>query len=91
MRREEPAIIDGDLQFLLEDHQDLIVYLRRCARQTLLIVANKSGKTVPFPMPEELKGNLWERKLTNLADTQPALETGRSLLPWELEIYELAR
>ena len=41
--------------------------------------------------PEELKGNLWERKLTNLTDTQPALKTGRSLLPWELEIYELAR
>ena len=91
MRREDPAIIDGDLKFLLEDHEDLIVYLRRCARQTLLVVANLSGKTVPFPVPEALKENLWERRLTNREDTQSSLDTGRDLLPWELEIYELAK
>ena len=91
MRREDPAIIDGDLQFLLEDHKDIIVYLRRCARQTLLVVANLSGKTVPFPIPEELKKNTWQRRLTNRVDVQPSLDTGADLLPWELEIYELAR
>ena len=91
MRREDPAIIDGDLQFLLENHEDLVVYLRHCARQTLLVVANLSGKTVSFPIPEELKKNIWQRRLTNREDTLPSLETGRDLLPWEVEIYELAR
>ena len=91
MRREDPAIIDGDLQFLLEDHQDLVVYLRRCARQTLLVIANLSGNTVPFPIPEELKQNAWLRRLTNRNDTAPSLAHSRDLFPWEVEIYELAR
>ena len=91
MRREDPAIIDGNLQFLMEEHEELVVYLRSCARQTLLVIANISGKTVPFSVPEELKKNLWERRLSNREDMRPALENERSILPWELEIYELAR
>ncbi len=91
MRREDPAIIDGDLQFLLEDHECILMYLRRCARQTLLVIANDSGNTVPLPIPEELKQSAWSRRLTNKKNTTPSLDGNRNLLPWEVEIYELAR
>ena len=91
MRREEPAIIDGDLEFLLDDHQHIIMYLRRCARQTLLVIANYCGESTALPIPEELKENTWRRMLTNKKNTLPAMDGGRELLPWELEIYELAR
>lgn len=91
MRREHPAVIDGDLQFLLDDHEQIVMYLRRCARQTLLVVANMSGETVPFAIPEEVSNNLWSRLLTNKKDTVPAMDGGRDLSPWEVEVYELAR
>jgi len=91
MRREHPAIIDGDLQFLLENDDKILMYLRRCARETLLVVANYSAETVALPIPDELKANTWRRILTNLDCTEPALDTGRKLTPYECEIYTLAR
>ena len=91
MRQEDPAIIDGDLHFLLEDHEQIIMYTRSCTRQTLLVVANYSGNTAKFTIPDEIGSNIWTRRLTNKQDTAPALDTSRELLPWEVEIYELSR
>ena len=91
MRREDPAIIDGDLRFLLENDEHIVAYLRSCARQTLLVVANFSGETAEFNIPEELLANKWNIRLTNKKDTVPSLDGGRKLSPWEVEIYELAR
>ena len=88
MRREDPAIIDGDLRFYMEDHNEILLYTRSCMRQTLLVVANHSGKTVPFAPPTELREGVWNRRLTNKSDTLPSLSSERALLPWEVEIYE---
>ena len=90
MRTEHPAIIDGDLKFYLEDHPEIIMYTRSCAREKLLIVANHSEKEVGIEMPEDLLSNKWNRLLTNYADTAPALDAMRTLRPWEVEVYELA-
>jgi len=67
------------------------MYLRQCARQTLLVIANYSSDTVEFEIPDKIKKHLWARRLSNKANTSPALDTKRALLPWEVEIYELAR
>lgn len=91
MRREDPAIIDGDLTFLLEDSETIIMYLRQCARQTLLVIANYSADTVEFEIPDKIKDHLWARRLSNKTNSSPVLDTNRALLPWEVEIYELAR
>ena len=91
MRREDPAIIDGDLTFLLEDNEQIIMYKRACMRQTLLVVANYSGKTAKFDIPDEIRSSMWTRRLTNKNNTSPSLDDGRNLLPWEVEIYELSR
>ncbi len=88
MRKTEPAIIDGDLKFYLNDSDELIVYTRSCARQTLLIVANKSDLEVEFEMPEELKNSIWKRILSNRKGNIPAVQSGK-LMPWEAEVYEL--
>ena len=91
MRREDPAIVDGDLRFLLDDHEEILLYTRACIRQTLLVVANYSGKNVHFSIPEELENSSWRRRLTNKKGTIPSMGGSRDLLPWEVEIYELAR
>ncbi|MBE6553067.1 MAG: alpha-glucosidase [Ruminococcaceae bacterium] len=91
MRREDPAILDGDLTFLMEDHDRILMYMRRCARQTLLVIANYCGENTAFEIPSELRENQWTRRISNKKNTEPALNGTRALLPWEVEIYELAR
>ncbi len=91
MRREDPAIIEGDLTFYLDGHEDIIMYSRACAAQTLLVVANYSGKTVKLDIPKEIKERRWARKLTNKKDTLSSLDSIRDLQPWEVEIYELVK
>jgi len=89
MRQEHPAIIDGDLKFYLEDSDSILMYTRTCARETLLIIANKSDNTVKVELPEELKAHTWKRELTNYDDTAPSLER-EAWMPWECEVYSLA-
>jgi len=89
MRAEHPAILDGDLEFLLDEHPRMVVYLRRCARETLLVIANDSGESVPVEISEELREYEWERILANCPEEIPSLEGRREWLPWEAEIYTL--
>ncbi len=89
MRREHPAIVDGVLEFLLPDHPTLVVYLRKCAQETLLIIANLSEKPARAEMPLTVTGRQWKRELTNLTDTAPSLSAIREILPFETEIYSL--
>lgn len=89
LRKENPAIYEGDLRFLLEDHPHMLVYLRSCQEQTLLILCNKSGLRVPKTLPAEISAHRWKRLLTNRENTAPSLEENRPWLPWEAEIYSL--
>lgn len=89
MRKECPAILDGDLKFLLEDSDKMLVYLRRCEAQTLLVICNKSEDAVPVQLPEEVTGKSWRRLLSNRENTAPSLEGSRDWMPWEAEVYEL--
>ena len=88
MRKENPAILDGDLQFILEDHPQLVIYTRQCARQKLLVIANFSNDAVTEALPEAITGRKWSRLLCNY-DTAPTVET-QVWKPWQAEIYELS-
>lgn len=87
LRKEQPAVIEGDLQFHREDSDKLIIYTRSCSEQTMLVITNKSDDTLPVELPAELTAHKWTRILTNREKTTPSLEGGRSWLPWEVEIY----
>ena len=87
LRREQPIVIYGDLQFLLEEHPDVVMYLRRYEGKTMLVIANMSSQEVPVALPEEVAGKKWQRKLTNREDTVPSVEGRKVWLPWEAEVY----
>lgn len=91
LRRENPAIIDGEFEFLMFDDPKIVMYLRKCARQTLLVVTNFSDDAVDVTIPEELKAHKWNRILTNRDETEPSLDGRKQWLPWEAEVYEMAR
>ena len=88
MRQEHPAILDGDLEFLLEEHPDVLMYTRRCARQTLLVIANKSDNPTPVQIPAQLQDRQWERVLTNYESIAPSMDGRDFWQPWEAEVYQ---
>lgn len=85
MRKEHHAILDGELEFLLEDHEQLVVYLRRCEEQTLLVAVNMSDKPAAAPLPEQVTGRTWQRILSNREDAPAGVSVG-SWLPWRKSI-----
>ena len=87
LRKENVAVIEGDLRFYREDSDKLIVYTRACPEQTLLVIANKSDDTLDFELPAKLTEQKWTRILTNREETGPSLKGDRKWLPWEAEIY----
>ncbi len=88
MRKTHPAILDGDLNFYMEDSDQVLMYTRVCARETLLIVANKSDERAAIKLPEELADHKWKLVLTNYDSAVTGMDRGE-LDPWECEIYSL--
>ena len=89
LRLEHPAIVYGDLQFYLEDSDSVIAYTRSTENETLLVIANNSGDTVDFSLPENLSQSKWKRILTNKKNTPDSIGKKSTLLPWEAEVYKL--
>ena len=89
MHKEEPALLEGDLCFLLEGHEQMLCYLRRCGQQTLLVIANKSSAAAEAQLPAELVTGEWKLRWTNLPGSAAPLTERTAWQPWECCIYEL--
>ena len=88
MRKVHPAIVEGDLQFYLENHPQLLVYTRQCEEETLLVVANYSGQKAAVSLPCVLSNGNWTRILTNTEGSCAAFGRGE-MAPWEVEVYKM--
>lgn len=88
LRKSCPAMVDGLFEMLLPEHETVVMYLRRTARQTLLVVANFTDNATKVELPEAVTGYRWQRLLTNYEGSTPSLERER-WQPWEAEIYQL--
>ena len=87
LRREHPVVVYGDLEFLLEEHRDVVAYIRDDGKEKLLVIANISDKEIKVELPCGVKMGAWKRILTNREDTLPSLEGRDTWLPWETEVY----
>lgn len=88
MRKTHPAILDGDLQFCDGDHPQVIAYTRRCADQTLLVIANRSSEPAVFELPEALKAHSWKAELGSYSGDVHDLNDAQ-WQPWECAVYSL--
>ena len=88
MRKEHPAIIDGNLQFYLESDPQLLIYTRQCRDETLLVIANYSGDKARLILPGEVEKGQWKRILSNTEDV-PVMFDRDELSPWEVEVYQM--
>lgn len=90
IRKKHPAIIDGNFEFKLFEDPNIVMYIRKCSRETLLIVCNFSNEEVNINYPDEILNSKWHRILTNRRKTTPSIDGKREKwMPWEAEIYEV--
>ena len=87
MRKTRPALIEGTLQFYLEEHPQVVCYSRVCDNDRMLVVANFSREEASFELPEELRKENLAPVLSNM-DKFYTPESGDLLAPWEVCIYE---
>jgi oligo-1,6-glucosidase len=79
LRHEEPAVVHGDFQLLVPDHDQLFAFTRCHESTELVVVANFSGR------PAQLPGVLADR----CADTELVIgdRSDPDLLPWESRVH----
>ncbi len=91
LRKTHPAVVDGSFRFLMFEHPQMVVFLRSCARETMLTVCNFSDEHVQIELPAEVTQFEWTRVLSNYSSEQPSITRPGTWHPWEAEIYTLAK
>lgn len=79
LRHEEPLLTEGEYVLLLEDDPDIFAYLRRSEKETWLVAANLSEKTLPVDTILTYAGERQEFLISNY---------GRTDMDGELKPYE---
>ncbi len=88
LRREHPALTEGDLILYLPEDEKVLMYTRKCDGETVLVVANFTSTPAPFALPEEMKGREFKLLLSNMEEGR-ALSEKSELAPWEAAVYLL--
>ena len=78
LRREEPAVAEGDFTMLLPDDERVYAFTRRLGDTELLVTANFSADTVTPEVPAE-----WAEAEVVVGDPGDGLALG----PWEARVY----
>ncbi len=86
LRREHPAVVEGNISFLLEEDPNVICYTRSCEKESLLIVANLSEEEAAFQLPESVKG-AFTCLLRNVKEGIGLTGKKERLAPWECAVF----
>ena len=90
LRKEHPVMVYGDYHQMLEDDEDLIVYLRQYEKETWLVICNFYGneRSMPQKVQEILDQEHGTLLLGNYDDVTN--ETAEQIRPYEARIYQLS-
>lgn len=86
LRKEKQAIAEGIIEFLYEEHPDVIVYKRKLEEEELIVFCNFRRKNVVLPNPgaSDFQHSDYKRILGNYENT----EFDKGLKPYETIVYE---
>jgi oligo-1,6-glucosidase len=80
LRHDRAVVVEGDVEFLWLEHEQVFGYVRRLAGESLLVVANLSDQPAAIPL-DEIAGFRGAQRLVgqwSVPDSGPAM-----LDPWE--------
>ena len=91
LRRENPIMVYGTYDLILEDHPQVYAFTRTLDADRLLVILNFGGDTPVFILPDHLSS--YDKEiLTGNYEIDPAEEIGRlTLRPYEARVYRLSR
>ena len=83
IRKQHPVFVDGEFHLLLEAHEEIFAFTRSNHEETLLILANFYGRTIPNPLQDYFqKGEI-------LFSTYPDIPHSNCLRPYEAAICKI--
>ncbi|MGZ7445650.1 glycoside hydrolase family 13 protein [Paenibacillus sp. TH7-28] len=89
LRKENPVIVDGSYELLLDDHEQIYAYTRTLQEDQLLVICNFSAERPLFTMPKGLTRTRAELLISNYeADGEEDFRSFR-LKPYEARVYRL--
>ncbi|RRJ62350.1 alpha-glucosidase [Paenibacillus oralis] len=89
LRKENPVIVDGGYELLLDDHEQIYAYTRTLQEDQLLVICNFSAERPLFTLPEGLTRTRAELLISNYeADDEEDFRSFR-LKPYEARVYRL--
>lgn len=80
-RRDHPIIVHGTYEPMLEDHPEIVAYLRHHDGRRLAVVANFTGGPVSVDLPPAMRGT--GRALIHTHQPHDSLGETLHLAPWE--------
>jgi len=89
LRRENPVIVYGRYELLLEGHEQIYAYTRTLGDQRLLAILNFSAGEPVFVLPDAIRFSSKEVLIANYAaDAEQSIER-LTLRPYEARVYRL--
>ncbi|WP_179123918.1 glycoside hydrolase family 13 protein [Paraliobacillus ryukyuensis] len=89
LRKENPIIVYGEYELLLEDDEQIYAYTRSWEQEKLLVVCNFTDKRPVFRLPAHIRCNQKQLMIANyLTDEEEDIHTIK-LKPYEARVYLL--
>ncbi|MED1203430.1 glycoside hydrolase family 13 protein [Heyndrickxia acidicola] len=89
LRKEEPVMVHGAYDVLLEDHEQLWAYTRTLENEQLLVVCNFSDTRQDFELPESPAYQRHELLIANREIEEGSSAQSFTLEPYEARVYKL--
>ncbi|QHA93631.1 alpha-glucosidase [Bacillus sp. N1-1] len=89
LRKENPILVYGQYDLILEDHNQIYAYTRRHEGEILLVILNFSDQECEFVLPEELEHRSKSLLISNYeVDEEEGIDQF-TLRSYEARVYEL--
>ncbi|AGB41485.1 glycosidase [Halobacteroides halobius DSM 5150] len=89
LRKEEPIIVYGDYQLLLEDDENIYAYLRELEGEKLLVILNFFAEKPEFKLPDDISFQEQELLISNYDVSKEEGIDKINLQPYEARVYKL--
>lgn len=91
LRKENPIIVYGSYQLILEDHGQIYAYTRTLGAETLLVISNFYKNTVTFHLPETISYTTKNLLICNYEVDDYASIEQFEMNPYETRVYKLVK
>lgn len=91
IRKENEAVVYGQYDIILEDHEEIYAYTRTVENEKLLVICNFSQNTPKFNLPQHIEFRAKDLIISNYeVDGKEGLKE-IALRPYECRVYKLVK